>query len=65
MTDINQQSFEDASQAGQRGLISDLFAFMSENAKWWLIPIVLVLGAFGVLVFFSATGLSPFIYTLF
>ena len=63
MTD--EQSFEEASQANEGGLISDLIAFMSENAKWWLTPILLVLGLLGLLVVLGGTGALPFIYTLF
>ena len=33
--------------------------------KWWLLPIVLVLGAVGTLALFAGTGAAPFIYTMF
>ena len=46
-------------------MFSDLISFMSENKKWWLTPIVLVLFLVGLLVVASATGAAPFIYTLF
>lgn len=59
------ESFEQASQSSQGGLLSDLIAFMAENAKWWLIPIVIVLGLLGVLLILGATGAAPFIYALF
>jgi hypothetical protein len=66
MTDQHdQESFEEASSSGETGLISDLFAFMAENAKWWLIPIVVVLGMLGVFLVLGATGATPFIYALF
>ncbi len=58
-------SFQEASQASGGGLFSDLFSFMSENKKWWLTPIILVLGLLGVLLVLGATGAAPFIYTLF
>jgi hypothetical protein len=33
---------------------------------WWLIPMVVVLLVFGfLLIFASASGIAPFIYTLF
>ncbi len=47
------------------GLISEFIAFLKENKKWWLLPILLVIGLLGVLVFFSGTPIAPFIYTLF
>ena len=63
MTD--DKSFEEASRAAEGGLFSDLISFMSENAKWWLIPFIVVLGLLGVLVVLGGTGALPFIYTLF
>ncbi len=38
---------------------------MSENAKWWLLPIVFVFAMLGVLLALASTGAMPFIYTLF
>ena len=64
MMDTDQETFEQASQSAETGLFSDLFAFMAENAKWWLTPIVVVLGLLGVLIVLGATGAAPFIYTL-
>ncbi len=61
-----QQSFEDAVQEARGGgLIGDFFAFMRENAKWWLIPIVLVFAMLGILLALMGTGAAPFLYTLF
>ena len=58
--------FEKAAAAqGSGGLLRDLWGFLRENKKWWLLPIVIVLLLFGLLIFFSGTGLAPFIYTLF
>jgi hypothetical protein len=39
---------------------------MKHNKKWWLLPLLVTLLAFGLLIFLSSgTGLAPFIYTLF
>jgi len=38
--------------------------FLSENKKWWLLPILLAVLALGVLVILGGTGAGPFIYTL-
>jgi hypothetical protein len=46
-------------------LFADLIGFMSENKKWWLTPILLVLALLGALLVLGATGAAPFIYTLF
>jgi len=47
------------------GFWRDLVAFLAENKKWWLIPIVVVLVMVGVLVVLGGTAAAPFIYTLF
>jgi len=45
---------------------SDLIKFLWEAKLWFLIPFVLVLLVFGLIfVFAQATGVAPFIYTLF
>lgn len=63
--DKPEQSFEEATQERQRGIISEFIGFMRDNAKWWLIPFLIVFGLLGVLLIFSASGAAPFIYTLF
>ena len=46
--------------------ISDLWGFLKERKKWWLLPMVLVLLIFGVLIVLtSGSAVAPFIYTLF
>lgn len=47
-------------------IVGELFGFLWERKLWWLIPMVVVLVALGLLlVFAQATGLAPFVYTLF
>ena len=55
------------SVAGQRqpGLLSELFGLLRHNKKWWLAPILFVMGAVAALVLLSGHGAAPFIYTLF
>ena len=46
--------------------LSELWAFMRERKKFWLLPIVLVLLLFGtLLVLTEGSAVAPFIYTLF
>jgi hypothetical protein len=46
--------------------IRELWAFMRERKKFWLLPIVLVLVLFGSLVVLTqGSVVAPFIYTLF
>lgn len=35
------------------------------NKKWWLLPIVIILGLFATLIYLSSTAVAPFVYTLF
>ena len=47
-------------------IIVELWAFMRERKKFWLLPIVLVLLLFGsLLVLTQGSVVAPFIYTLF
>lgn len=47
-------------------LILELWAFMKERKKFWLLPIVLCLFLVGSLVVFtSGSAVAPFVYTLF
>ena len=47
-------------------LFRDLWAFLKERKKWWLLPVIVVLLAIGALIIFSAgTAVAPFVYTLF
>ena len=47
------------------GIVGEFWMFLTENKKWWLLPIVIVLGLVGVLAVLSSTAAAPFIYTLF
>ena len=48
------------------GLASELWAFMRERKKWWLIPIIVIMLLVGsLLVFAQGSVLAPFIYTIF
>jgi drug/metabolite transporter superfamily protein YnfA len=47
-------------------LLLELWAFLRERKKFWLLPIVVIMLLFGVLmVFAESSALAPFIYTLF
>lgn len=44
----------------------ELWAFMKERKKFWLLPILLVLFLFGSLIVLTqGSAVAPFIYTLF
>ncbi len=47
-------------------LLKDLWAFMRERKKFWLLPIVIVLILLGgLLIIAQGSAIAPFIYTLF
>jgi hypothetical protein len=54
-----------AKNQGKSNVVSEFWLFLSHTKKWWLLPIVLVLVAFGLLMALSGTAAAPFIYTLF
>jgi hypothetical protein len=46
--------------------LKDLWMFMKERKKFWLLPIFIILLLLGLLVVFTGgTAIAPFIYTLF
>ena len=46
--------------------IVELWAFMRERKKFWLLPIVLILVLFGGLIIATqGSAIAPFIYTLY
>jgi hypothetical protein len=54
------------SMSSNFGVVGELLSFLWQRKLWWLIPMVVVLMVFGLLlVFASASGIGPFIYTLF
>ena len=47
-------------------LLQDLWAFMRENKKFWLAPIIIVMVLLGgLIVLAQGSAVAPFIYTLF
>jgi len=46
--------------------VLELWAFMKERKKFWLLPLFIVLLLFGgLIVLTQGTAIAPFIYTLF
>ena len=47
-------------------LLTDLWGFMKERKKFWLMPIIVILLVLGgLLVLAQGSAIAPFIYTLF
>lgn len=48
------------------GLLTELWAFMKERKKFWLLPIITVLLLLGTLIVLTqGSAVAPFVYTLF
>ena len=65
MSDQNPNEFEKANQQAQTGIVKEFIAFLRENKKFWMIPLLLALLAVGALLILGGTAAAPFIYTLF
>lgn len=64
--DKQQQSeFERQATNQSTGVAREFIDFLRTNKKWWLLPIVFVLLAVGLLIMLGGTVVAPFIYTLF
>ena len=51
---------------GNRGIAGQIWSFLRERKKFWLLPIILVLVIVGgLLIFAQGSALAPFIYTIF
>lgn len=46
--------------------IKDLFRFIKERKKYWLVPVIVILFLVGIIIVFGAnSALAPFVYSLF
>ncbi len=59
------QEFERLGDEAQPGLVAEFVDFLAHNKKWWLAPILIVVGLIGLLAVVAGSGAAPFIYTLF
>lgn len=47
-------------------LAKEFLLFLKERKKFWMLPVILVLGAVGTLLFLAeGSAVAPFIYSLF
>ena len=47
-------------------LLKDLWLFLRERKKYWLVPVIIAILLFGLLVVMGGgSAIAPFIYTLF
>jgi hypothetical protein len=54
------------SKKGYMSIVSEIWAFLRFRKKFWLLPLVFMMVAFGILlVLAQSSAIAPFIYTLF
>ena len=65
--DQGKDAGEFANQAEQQSdnIVVEFWYFLRYNKKWWLTPILIVLGLITGLVILGTSGAAPFIYALF
>lgn len=65
MNDERKRRFEKAATQGDQRLLSEYLRFLSQNKKYWMIPIIAVLLLIGLLVMLGGSVAGAFIYPLF
>jgi membrane glycosyltransferase len=67
MNKLTSSEFEKAAGEQARGesLLGEFWAFLNQNKKWWMLPIVFAMLLMGLLIVLSSTAAAPFIYTFF
>ncbi len=51
---------------GKISILSELWAFLRQRKKWWLMPIIIFLVLLGGLIILTqGSAIAPFIYALF
>ena len=49
-----------------QSLLGEFWEFLKLRKRYWLLPILIILGLFGaIIVFTEASAIAPFIYALF
>ena len=59
-----QSQFEKVSEKNA-SLGREIWGFLGQNKKWWLLPIIIVFAGITALVLLTSTAAAPFIYTFF
>uniref|UniRef100_A0A7C2K0V2 Uncharacterized protein n=1 Tax=Schlesneria paludicola TaxID=360056 RepID=A0A7C2K0V2_9PLAN len=57
--------FAKAAEEPAPSLLAEFWDFLKHNKKWWLLPILIVIGLMAVLIVLSSSAVAPFIYPLF
>jgi competence protein ComGC len=46
-------------------ILTDIYRFLKERKKFWLVPVIIALLLIGLLIMASGSAIAPFIYTIF
>jgi hypothetical protein len=65
MNEEKARAFAQAGKGPRPGVVREFLAFLRENKKFWLIPLLAALFLLGLLVLLGGTVAAPFIYSLF
>jgi hypothetical protein len=65
MNDERKKRFEKAATHGDQRLLIEYLRFLSQNKKYWMIPIIAVLLLIGLLVMLGGSVAGAFIYPIF
>ncbi len=64
MNEGKKSAFEEQAGDKRSSLVGEFWEFLSENKKWWLLPIIIVFLVFGLVLVLGSTPLGQFVYTL-
>lgn len=59
------ETFEQVNAQARETLVGEFVGFLRDTKKWWLLPILLMLGLISLLAVLAGSGAAPFLYTLF
>ena len=63
---VNHQQKSSSNIMSKLSILSELWDFLKERKKWWLLPIVVFLVLLGSLIVLTqGSALAPFIYAIF
>jgi hypothetical protein len=60
-----QENFRKLSRRRNDSIVGELWRFMKQNKKFWLLPILITIAIVGVLIVLAGSAAAPFIYPLF
>jgi hypothetical protein len=60
-----QSAFAREAEEQPTSWFGEYFYFLKTTRKWWLLPILLIILAFGAILVVAGSPLAPFIYALF